>query len=74
MNDRLDRRCAEPVTGSAIPAGEIRKEKWLAAGHYGDAGVLERAAARRRRDGVRVQALAGAGRVARRRQGMGERP
>lgn len=61
------------MTDSAIPLGEIRKEKRLA-GHYGDAGVLERAAARRRRDGVRVQALAGAGRVARRRQGMGERP
>jgi len=39
MNDSLDGRCAEPMSGSAFPLGEIRKEKWLA-GQYGDGAAL----------------------------------
>jgi len=39
MNDRLDGRYAEPMTGSAFPLGEIRTEKWLA-GQYGDGAAL----------------------------------
>ncbi|HEX8778267.1 MAG TPA: hypothetical protein VF738_09110 [Rhodanobacter sp.] len=57
MNDRLDGRYAEPMTGSAFPLSEIRKEKWLAC-QYGDGGVLEQAATRRRRHGGWAQALA----------------
>src|SRR5690348_6070455 len=39
MNESLDGRCAEPMTGSAFPLSEIRKEKWLA-GQYGDGAAL----------------------------------
>jgi len=49
MNDRLDGWCAEPVTGSTFPLGEIRKEKWLA-GQYGDGVAPARALAVRCRE------------------------
>jgi len=53
MNDRLDGRYAEPMTGSAFPLGEIRTEKWLA-GQYGDGAALALAHLTVRRGGERA--------------------